>query len=142
VRVRTDEPALCACGQRGCVEAYAGTGALLRVCRELGGKCETPLDVSELARAGSAAGLGAFTVMADAIGALIVTTQNILDLDAYVFTGGISRSFDLIEDKMRAYLRKNSYAECLAEVPLLLSGMGARAGVVGAAHLDTRATSS
>lgn len=139
VRVRTDNPALCACGQRGCVEAYAGTGALLRECRALGGKCETPLDVAELARAGSAAGLGAFTVMAEALGALIVTSQNILDLDAYVFTGGISRSFDLIEGKMRSYLKQHSYADCLAEVPLLLSGMGARAGVVGAAHLDERA---
>ena len=56
-------------------------------------------------------------------------------LDALVFTGGISKSFDLIEPSLRENLRKHSFAEPPAEVPLVVSELGAAAGVVGAANL-------
>lgn len=138
VVVRTDSPAPCACGQKGCVEAYAGTQALLRRANELGTVCETPLEVAERARKGDAGARGAFETMGDALGRLIVNSQHMLDLEAYVFTGGISKSFDLVEPTIRSTLRRLAFADCLAEVPLLVSEMGDRAGVVGAAHLDTR----
>ena len=65
----------------------------------------------------------------------VASIQNVLDLDAVVFTGGISSSFDLIEPALRRTLREHSYAQPLAEVPLLVSQLGAAAGVIGAAHL-------
>lgn len=127
----------CGCGQKGCVESYAGTFGILRRFKEAGGAETTEIaNVARAARAGQAAGLAAFEMMAGALARCITTMQNLLDLDAIVFTGGVSQSFDLIEPALRAAVRKAAFAPPLADIPLLVSELGARAGVVGSAHLD------
>jgi glucokinase len=127
----------CGCGQSGCVEAYAGTTGLLRKFRELGGSATEIVTVAESARRGEEAGLEAFRMLGGALAQCVTILENLLDLDAVVFTGGISQSFDLFESDLRAAVRKRAFAKPLAEVPLLISSLGARAGAVGAAHLDT-----
>jgi glucokinase len=127
----------CACGQRGCVEAYAGTRGLLRRFKELGGETVTEVaHVAAAAREGRSSGVQAFQMMASALARCVTTMQNLLDLDAIVFTGGISQSFDLLLPPLRESVRKAAFAPPLGEVPLMLSELGAKAGVVGSAHLD------
>lgn len=127
----------CGCGQKGCVESYAGTFGLLRRFREAGGaETSEVADVAKAARAGHKAGLVAFEMMSDALARCVRTMQNLLDLDAIVFTGGISQSFDLVEPALRAAVRKTAFAPPLGEIPLRISELGPRAGVVGSAHLD------
>jgi glucokinase len=125
----------CACGRTGCVESYAGTRGLLRKFTELGGAGDEVLTIAEAARAGSSAGIGAFELMAEAIARAVTVIQTMLDVDAIGFTGGVSASFDLIESPLRGHVRRLAYAKPLGEVPLLVGELGARAGVVGAAHL-------
>lgn len=125
----------CACGRRGCVEAYAGTAGLLRKYREMGGQAALVGEVAAAARTGDERALAVFEMMARALASALTTIQNVLDLDAFVFTGGISRSFDLVEPTLRTRLRELAYAPPLAEVALLVSELGDKAGVVGAAHL-------
>lgn len=127
----------CSCGQHGCAEAYAGTKGMLRRFRELGGEADTIRQIAESARRGESAGQQTFEFMAEALGLLIVKLQNLLDLEAYVFTGGISQSLDLIEPKIRSILRTQCFAPPLGQVPLLVSQLGPRAGMVGAAYLHT-----
>ena len=127
----------CGCGQRGCVESYAGTAGLLRRFREAGGGEATEVvTVADAARAGRSEGVQAFAMMADSLARCVTAIQNLLDLDAIVFTGGISQSFDLLEPALRAAVRRSAFAPPLGEVPLLVSELGPRAGVVGSAHLD------
>jgi len=133
--VRSHEAPVCACGQRGCLEAYAGTKALLRRFRELGGSADEVLPIAQAARKGDQAGLRVFEEMGEALGRGLANIQNLLDLNAIVFTGGISASFDLIEPYVRRALREFAFAPPLAQVPLLVSELGERAGVIGAAHL-------
>jgi glucokinase len=128
---------LCACGQRGCIEAFAGTRALLRRYAELGGVATEVLPISLSARRGDEAGKKTFEMMGRALGKGLAVIQNVLDLNAIVFSGGISASFDLIEEHIRASLRENVFGKPPAEVPLLVSELGERAGVIGAAHLTT-----
>jgi glucokinase len=75
--------------------------------------------------------------MGDALGRGLANIQSALDLSAIVFAGGISGSFDLIEPSLRRGLRRYTHALPLAEVPLLVSELGERAGVIGAAYLTT-----
>jgi glucokinase len=132
------EAPLCGCGQRGCIEAFAGTRALLRRFAELGGATVTEvLPISVSARRGGEAGRKTFEMMGRALGKGLATIQNVLDLNAIVFSGGVSASFDLIEEHIRAGLRENVFGKPAAEVPLLVSELGERAGVIGAAHLTT-----
>lgn len=128
----------CGCGQTGCVESYAGTFGLLRRFHEAGGAQTNEIaDVAKSARAGETAGRVAFEMMAESLARCVRIIQNLLDVNAIVFTGGISQSFDLIEPALRAAVRKTAFAPPLGEVPLLVSELGPRAGVVGSAHLDT-----
>ncbi len=131
------EAPLCACGQRGCIEAFAGSKALLRRFSELGGQATEVLPISVSARRGEAAGLQTFEMMGQALGRGLAAIQNVLDLNAIVFTGGISASFDLVEPHVRASLRKYVFGKPAGEVALLVSELGERAGVIGAAHLTT-----
>lgn len=128
---------LCACGQRGCVEAFAGTKALLRRFAELGGRATEVLPISVSARRGEEAGRKTFEMMGLALGKGLAVIQNVLDLNAIVFSGGISASFDLIEPYIRTALRQHVFGKPAGEVPLLVSELGERAGVIGAAHLTT-----
>lgn len=125
----------CVCGKRGCIEAYAGTKGLLRKFEELGGSADEIITIADAAREGDPAGLAVFAMMADALARGVTMIQTLLDVDAIGFTGGISRSFDLIEPQLREHVRRMAYSRPLGEVPLLVSELGARAGVVGAAHL-------
>jgi glucokinase len=131
------EAPLCACGQRGCIEAFAGTKAMLRRFAELGGHATEVLPISVSARRGEAAGLQTFEMMGRALGRGLAVIQNVLDLNAIVFSGGVSASFDLLEPHIRAALREKVFGKPVGDVPLLVSEQGERAGVIGAAHLTT-----
>lgn len=126
----------CGCGKRGCLETYAGTKGLIRKFREAGGgDAENIKVIADSARRGEAAGVATIEMMGLALGHGLANIQNVLDLNALVFTGGISRSFDLIESYIRRGLRERSFSEPLAEVPLVISELGPQAGVIGAAYL-------
>jgi glucokinase len=138
IAVHREESWPCVCGQTGCLETYVGTVALKRKFAELGGKANEIRDIADCARAGDPAGLAVFEMMGDILADGIRSLQNILDVDAVVFTGGISPAFDLIEPSCRKALHERCFARPLAEVPLLVSGLGDRAGIIGAAHLPNQ----
>lgn len=131
-----EEAWACVCGRRGCVEAYAGTKALLRKFQELGGSATEVLTIAESARRGERAGRETFAMMAESLARAVTIIQTLLDVDAIGFTGGISASFDLIESTLREQVAAQAYSKPLGAVPLVVSELGARAGVVGAAHLN------
>jgi glucokinase len=128
----------CGCGRRGCLEAYAGTAGLQRA-HGLGSAPASPPPspeaIARAARAGDERALRAFESMGRALGLALASVQVVLDLDAAVFTGGLSASFDLAEPAAREALRERAYAPVLGELPFELSELGGRAGVVGAAEL-------
>jgi predicted NBD/HSP70 family sugar kinase len=76
-------------------------------------------------------------MMGRALGKGLGVIQNVLDLNAIVFSGGVSASFDLIEEHIRKALREHVFGRPAGDVPLLVSELGERAGVIGAAHLTT-----
>jgi glucokinase len=132
---RSPDAPRCGCGLRGCVEAFAGTHALLARFRELGGVCEEIVDIARAADGGDERARRVFDEMGTALGWMLTAVQNVLDLDAIVVSGGISQSFELVEPSLRRTLRARAHAAPLGEVPLLVSALGDRAGIVGAAHL-------
>jgi glucokinase len=127
----------CVCGNRGCLESYAGARALVGHATRGGVPAKEARDVAEAARRGNSVAHEAFHAMADALAVALNSIQNVLDLDAVVFAGGVSAAFDLVEPRLRERLRTRCYAKPLGEVPLLVSDLGEHAGVVGAAQLCT-----
>ncbi len=127
----------CGCGRTGCVEAYAGTRGLVRKYRELGGEAERIRDIAEAARRREAAALEVFTHLGRTVGLMVVNVQNLLDLEAVVFSGGVSGSFDLFEPVVHDTIRRESFAPPLGQIPLLVSKLGSQAGQIGAAYLSS-----
>jgi len=125
----------CACGRIGCMESYAGTRGLLRHYAERGGTAAEPVEIAEAAARGDERAHEAFSAMGRALGVGLAQIQKVLDLEAFVFTGGISPSFALIEPALRSALREHVFGAPTGEVPLLVSELGSRAGLVGAAAL-------
>ena len=97
--------------------------------------CTDVRDIARAAEAGDERAARVWDEMGDALGWMLTNVQNVLDLDAIVFSGGISASFSRIEPSLRRTLRARAHAAPLGGVPLLVSALGDRAGIVGAAHL-------
>jgi glucokinase len=138
VEVHRDESWPCVCGSTGCLETYVGTPGLKRKFAEFGREAAEIREIADSARAGEAAGLAVFQMMGEVLARGIRSMQNVLDVDAIVFTGGISPAFDLFEPSCRKTLLEHSFAKPLAEVPLLVSELGDRAGTIGAALLPSQ----
>ncbi len=134
--LRSEDGWPCGCGLKGCLESYAGTKGLLRKYTELSGRTVTEIQpIADAARQGEPAARGTMASLGRALGTAIAGFQNLLDLDAIVFTGGISGAFDLFAPELRLALRAHAFAPPLAEVPLLVSELADRAGLLGAACL-------
>jgi glucokinase len=125
----------CACGLSGCLEAYAGTQGLLRRYAELGGRASEPVQIFEAAERGDAAAIETFRGMGEALGIGMAQAQNVVDAEALVFSGGISAAFAWFEPALRRALAANAFGAPAGQVPLLVSELGAHAGLIGAAEL-------
>jgi glucokinase len=124
----------CACGQRGCAEAYASAGGLRRRYRDRSGPARSDpgpsaaelvsrLDDDPLARA-------LWAEACVALGRTLVATTALLDPAVIVLAGGLSLAGPLLADPVRATLAAGlAWRE---PPPVVLSGFGDRAGVVGA----------
>ncbi len=101
--------ALCRCGNRGCVEAYAGDYAIWR--RAYGRTDEIPTRrisdedmhrLAALARSGDAAALAAFEEAGTAIGYSLGRMFTLIDPLPIVVTGAGAHAMDLLEPTIRA----------------------------------------
>ncbi|MDD2867747.1 ROK family transcriptional regulator [Neomegalonema sp.] len=106
------EGALCRCGGRGCVEAYAGSYAILRRARglpdqtppESGEDHEAQAPLAALARAGPGPEREAFEAAGRAIGYGLRNLFTLLDPTPVALVGAGSLAFDLMEPEIRKAL--------------------------------------
>jgi glucokinase len=125
----------CACGKRGCMEAYAGTAGLLRRYAAVKGSDARPTTVRQIAETGGPAAEAVWQQLGWALGTGLAQINNVLDLDAMVFTGGVAESFSKFEAHIVKALQENAFAPPLAGLPMKVSQLGENTGVTGAAHL-------
>lgn len=132
-----DGPA-CACGRRGCLEAYAGTEGILRAARRRMKKLPSPLTPKAVADAALAGDKGAKLVWADVgerLGQGLASLVLVLNPDAVLILGGVARAGRLILDPVRKVFAAQPFREPFRAVEL--SAPAERDwGVVGAALLS------
>ncbi len=147
------EGRLCGCGNLGCWEQYASGNALVIEAREIaeadpgratrlleiaGGTPEQieGQEVTEAARQGDSAALGAFAAMADWLAQGLCDLAAVLDPGCFVLGGGVSRAADLWIDRVREGFAANLTGRGHRPVAdIRLAELGASAGLVGAADL-------
>lgn len=106
--------ALCRCGRRGCVEAYAGTYGIQRIARRVMRNPPRPLTPKALADAARAGVPGAKKVWDEAgtwLGQGLANAVLLLNPDAVLLLGGVARAGSLILDPVRRVFKAQPFRE-------------------------------
>lgn len=137
---------LCGCGARGCLERYASaTGIVHSVVESLQAGPATVLTASGLtcaavataARQGDPVAAAAFNLAGQRLGQVLAGVVNLLNLEALIFAGGVSASFDLLQPALEAELQQRLFALARARLQLRTAILGDSAGILGAARPST-----
>lgn len=132
-----DGPA-CACGRKGCLEAYAGTAGILRAAKRLMKKLPSTADPKFVADAALAGDKGAKAVWAETgerLGQGLASLTLVLNPDAILVLGGVARAGKLILEPVRRVFAAQPFREPFRGLDL--SAPAERDwGVVGAALLS------
>jgi glucokinase len=133
---------LCSCGSKGCLETYTSGPWLARRYQHLldqenltnQSPTESPITgetVISQARAGDPLARKIMTEAGEAIGIAVATMAMILDIELYVFGGGVSKCGDLLLEPARKTLPKYSFRTVSPRVRLMLSELGDNGPLLG-----------
>jgi glucokinase len=125
----------CACGQRGCLEAYASAAAITRRYTARTGRALDARQIAEVAHTDPDAG----AVWADAVDALataLATDTMVSDPGAIIIGGGLAEAGETLLAPLRAAL--DGLVSWRPVPPLRAASLGAAAGPLGAAHVARR----
>jgi predicted NBD/HSP70 family sugar kinase len=128
---------VCRCGNRGCLEVYAGADAVLDPLRRRHGARVTLRQVIALAQEGD---LGCRRVIADAgrsLGLAIAGTCNLLAPERVIVGGELAAAGEILLEPLRTVAQRSAIAS-LRATPVLQGVLGERAEVLGAVALVLR----
>jgi predicted NBD/HSP70 family sugar kinase len=128
------EGAVCRCGNRGCLETAASTGALLEMLRRSHGE----LTVSEMLALARDGDLGCRRVIADAgrvVGSAAAFMFNVLNPQRLVVGGDLAAAGDLLLDGVRSSVRLAALPAAADAARIVAGVLGDRAQVLGALAL-------
>jgi predicted NBD/HSP70 family sugar kinase len=129
------EGVVCRCGNRGCLETLAATGALVDLLRRSHGDAVTAAEILALAHAGD---VGCRRVIADAgraIGQAVAMLLNVLNPELLVVGGDLAAAGDLLLDGVRESIARAALPSAAQAAGVVARVLGERAQVLGAIAL-------
>lgn len=139
------EDAICGCGSRGCLEAYASATALVRMTREIGAQNShsklhtldelTSEKIYQAGLAGDEVALEAFRRMGSYLGIGISNLLNLLDPEIIVIGGGVAKGWALFEQAMHKEVSERAFLTARTLAKIVPAECGDDAGLLGAARL-------
>jgi glucokinase len=150
----------CACGNRGCLEQFAGANGVLRMAKDAiasgdaaklkraieGGEELTPKLVYKLATEGDKACRAIYQKAGEALGISIASMINVLNLPIFVIGGGVAGAWEAFSPFIFDQVRKRSFVYNATAPPaperiaprcthITHALLGADSGLYGAARL-------
>lgn len=135
----------CNCGNHGCLEQYASATGIVRVAgrvlvaseddstlREL--QNITAKDVLDAFKAGDAVAVRIMEYVGDLLGGAIAGFTTVVDPEAIVIGGGVSKAGQPLIDCIEKYYQRYAFSSC-KETPIVLATLGNDAGIYGAAKM-------
>lgn len=137
---------LCACGRRGCLEAYAsGTNIAVRAREALASSDRastlrnvspvTARDVAEAAAAGDPLASSVWDETTEILGSAVANIFDVFNPELIVLGGGVTRAGRQLLDPVRDRGRTMAMHPAARSGDVVLAGLGDRLGVVSAAAL-------
>ncbi|MEE9515428.1 MAG: ROK family protein [Candidatus Brocadiales bacterium] len=131
----------CACGNRGCLEAYASSQGLVQTMQDTLKKNRTrrqgkltPERIGKLARSGDKLAGRAIKDTGVMLGIAIGSLANVLNPDAVVIGGGVSKLGELLLDPIRDEVRKRAFHKAVEGLKIAKAELEDNAGALGAAR--------
>ena len=125
---------LCRCGNRGCLEAYAGVPAVLTSLQSFVPAPDSVADLLTLLAAGNPPSHRAVIEAAHTIGRVAAGLCNALGPQAVILGGALTEAGDLLTEEVARSMRASSL-KINSDVAVLTGALGPRASVLGAATL-------
>ena len=152
VKVEYTDPAPCACGTRGCIEAYVGMKGVARIAaRALEAKPASSLksdqlttkDLAQAARAGDPTAKEILVTVGRYLGRGIAHFIDIFNPEKVILAGGVSRASDLLMPGIRQSLEQYcSFAATRDRTRIEPTSLPDDINVLGAAAVYLNATAS
>lgn len=127
---------LCACGRKGCIEAYASGPSMVAKAKELGWQSQSFsfVDLATAARNGIAPAVAAIEIGTKALAVGIVNFVESLDISTVVIGGGVALAGDVYwEPLLRHVNAEANYSGFLENLKVLPAKLKGDAGLIGAA---------
>ncbi|MEU0738003.1 ROK family protein [Streptomyces sp. NPDC006134] len=133
IRVPEGARALCRCGSHGCLAAVASGGAVARRLAEAGVPAESGSDVRELLAAGHPEAAALAREAGRLVGDVLATVVTLLNPGVLMIAGDLAGTPFLTG--VRELLYQRALPRSTAHLDVVASGLGERAGLVGAGAL-------
>lgn len=130
------EGRMCACGRRGCVEAYASGPQMVAIAHEDGWapQLDSFIDLAQSAREGNAIAIDAISQGTRALSIGIVNFVGTLDINHVVIGGGVAQAGEIFWGPLQKHIETESKAiGFLKNIQLRKAELERDAGVLGAA---------
>jgi predicted NBD/HSP70 family sugar kinase len=122
---------ICRCGNRGCLETYAGASALCDLLRASHGEL-TPERMIELAQEGDPACRRVIGDSARIVGQVVAALCNQLNPERVVVGGTVSPAGELVLEPMRDVVRRYAIPAAADDAEVVQGALGERAELLGA----------
>jgi predicted NBD/HSP70 family sugar kinase len=125
------EGPVCACGNRGCLEVYAGSGAVL----DLMVASHGPMTVTDLLERAEAGDPGCRRVLSDvgrSVGTAMASVCTVLDPDVVVVGGALAAAGEVLLEPLREVLTERTAVTSGAAVDVVAGALGPAAPARGA----------
>jgi fructokinase len=125
--------AACYCGRVGCIETFLSGAGLVREYRRQGGREATAQDIAAAAERSERAASAALDRYEDRLARSLAALINIIDPDAIVLGGGLSKMRRLYQ-RVPPLVARNAFSDAI-DTPIRAAHHGDSSGVRGAAWL-------
>ncbi|MBQ3865166.1 MAG: ROK family protein [Clostridia bacterium] len=122
----------CPCGQRGCFERYASTGALVRRAEALNPEWKDGMAVFAAAEGGNPQARDLLASWIEEIACGIRSLVHVFDPEIVIIGGGVSAQKELLIDPLRERLLSMLMPPYAARLTLRAAQLGNDAGLIGA----------
>lgn len=145
IQIDPNETERCNCGGRGCLDQIASATGIVRIAKRFlekdDGSCVlrdkgsiSAKDVVDAARNGDRIALESLTYCMDFLGKMIAAVCNVIDPEAVVIGGGVSKAGDFLLDLIRERYQQHTTLKNSGPV-FLLAKLSGDAGMYGTAFL-------
>jgi len=135
IRIARAEGITCRCGNEGCLEAIASGAAVAATLREAGVDAHDGADVVRLARGGDVQAVQAVRQAGRDLGEVLAMLVNLMNPSVVVIGGSLALAGEHLLAGIREVVYQRSLPLATAQLQVVASVAGDRAGVLGAASL-------